>query len=183
LRALLLLLLVVTLLLLWCSVGSLTMHMRIYEQRAWRVLGVEGLVLVWGLRGLSSRLIALVLLLLARLLLRLQPLSLVVVGAILRYPALGSIAPLGAYPVEWGPVLLLLLLLLLRVGDELLLWVLRVLRVVLWWYLRLVACVLLQERVEVVLVLLSRGGQMRTGALMPLLAGVESLVLLQLLLC
>jgi hypothetical protein len=71
LRTLLLLLLVVDLLLLWCSVGSLTMHLRVYEEWAWRVLGVERLILVGGLQSLCARLVALVLLLLAGLLLRL----------------------------------------------------------------------------------------------------------------
>lgn len=56
----------------------------------------------------------------------------------MRYPALSSIAPLCAYPVEWGPVLLLL-----RVGNKLLRWMLRVLWIVLWWYLRLAVSVLL----------------------------------------
>jgi hypothetical protein len=71
LRTLLLLLLVVDLLLLWCCVGSLAMHLRVYEEWAWRVLGVERLIFVGGLRSLYARLVALVLLLLARLLLRL----------------------------------------------------------------------------------------------------------------
>lgn len=100
------------------------------------------------------------------------------VGAILRYPALSTIAPLSAHPVEWGPILLLL-----RVGNELLLWVLGMLRVVLRWYLRLAVVVLLQEWIEIVLVLLVRGGQMRAGALMPVLVSLETLALLQLLLC
>jgi hypothetical protein len=50
----------------------------------------------------------------------------------LRYPALSSIAPLSADPVEWGPILLL------RIRSVLLLWMLRMLRVVFRWYLRLV---------------------------------------------
>ena len=75
----------------------------------------------------------------------------------LRYPALGAIAPLSAYPVEWGPVVLLLL----RVARVLRWVLLRMpLGIVLGRYLRLVF--LLEERVKVVLVLLSGGGQMRT---------------------
>lgn len=176
----LLLLLIVDLLLLWCTVGRLTMRL-VHQQRAWRILGVEGLIFVGILRRLSGRLVALVLLLLAWLLLWLQSLTLVVVGAVLRYPALGSIAPLSAHPVEWGPILLLL-----RVGDELLLLllllrVLGMLRVVLGRHFRVV--VLLQEWVEVVLVLLGRRGQMQAGALVPLLLRLDTLVLLGLLLC
>jgi hypothetical protein len=107
----------------------------------------------------------------------------VVVGAILRYPALSSIAPLCAYPVEWGPVLLAL-----RIGGELLLLLLLLgmLRVVLGRYLRLVGAVLLEKGIEIVLVLLVRGGQMRAGPLLPLLRGLETMaavVQLLLLLC
>jgi hypothetical protein len=48
----------------------------------------------------------------------------------------------------------------LRVDDELLL-LLWMLRIILGRYLRLVMDVLLQKRIEIVLVLLVRGGQMR----------------------
>ena len=140
-------------------------------------MGVEGLVLVGTLRVLGGRLVALVLLLLARLLLWcLQTLSLVVVWTVLGYPALSLIAPLCAYPVEWGPIVLLLL----GVGDKLLL-LLWVLRIVLGRYLRLAVVVLLQERVKV-LVLLVRRGQMRARPLVPLLS-LKTMRLLQLLLC
>jgi hypothetical protein len=89
---------------------------------------------------------------------------------------LGSIAPLCAYPVEWGPILLAL-----RIRDKLLL-LLGVLRKVLGRYLGLAMVVLLQERIEIVLVLLGRGGQMRAGPLLPLLRGLETVGVLQLLL-
>jgi hypothetical protein len=100
-----------------------------------------------------------------------------VVGAILGYPALGSIAPLCAYPVEWGPILLAL-----RIRSKLLL-PLGVLHKVLGRYLGLAVSVLLQERIEVVLVLLGGRGQMRAGPLLlPLLRGWDAVGVLQLLL-
>lgn len=138
------------------------------------------------LGSLDVWLVALVLLLLAGLLLRLQALSLVVVGAVLRqlgYPALGAIAPLSAYPVEWGPVVLLLLL-LLRIAASVLrrMLLLMSLGIVLGRHLGLAMVFLLQKRVEVVLVLLGRRGQMRTAALLPVLASLQTLGLVQLLL-
>jgi hypothetical protein len=91
---------------------------------------------------------------------------------------LGAIAPLGAYPVEWGPAVLLLL----GAGGELLL-LLGMRRIVLGRHLGLVVALLLQERVEIVLVLLVGGGQMRTRALVPLLRWVQAVLLVQLLFC
>ena len=100
-----------------------------------------------------------------------------VIWAVLRYPALRLVAPLSAYPAKWGPIVLLLLLLLL-LGK------------VLGRHLGLVVPVALQKRVDVVLVLLRRRGQMRAGALrvpllllLLLLRGLETAVVLQLLLC
>ena len=100
-----------------------------------------------------------------------------VIWAVLRYPALRLVAPLSAYPAKWGPIVLLLLLLLLLLGK------------VLGRHLGLVVPVALQKRVDVVLVLLRRRGQMRAGALrvplllLLLLRGLETAVVLQLLLC
>jgi hypothetical protein len=72
LRALVLGRLVVDGLLVRCG-GVLRMQLGVGQKRAWRVLGIEGLIFVLILRGLDGRLVALVLLLLllARLLLRL----------------------------------------------------------------------------------------------------------------
>jgi hypothetical protein len=158
-----------------------SVQLRVRQQRAGHVLRVEGLVLALVLRWRVVWLIALVLLGgLLLLLLRLQALALVVIRRVLRYPTLCPVAPLSAYPVERGPILLLLLLLLLLgVSRELLL--LGVLWVVLRRHLGLVALVL-QERVEIVLVLLGGDGQMRARALVPLLRRVQALLLVQLLL-
>jgi hypothetical protein len=113
---------------------------------------------------LGGGLVALVLLL-AALLLCLEALSLVLVWTVLGYPALCLVAPLCAYPVEWGPIV------------RLLLWMLRI---VLGRHLRLAVAVLLQKRIEV-LVLLVRRGQMRARALPLLLGALQTMVLLQLL--
>lgn len=96
----------------------------------------------------------------------------------LRYPALGAIAPLSADPVEWGPAVVLLL----RIAHVLrrVLLLVSLLGIVLGRYLRLVF--LLEERVEVVLVLLGGGGQMLVRALLPVLAALQTLGLVQLLL-
>jgi hypothetical protein len=115
---------------------------------------------------LGGGLVALVLLL-AALLLCLEALSLVLVWTVLGYPALCLVAPFCAYPVEWGPIV------------RLLLWMLRI---VLGRHLRLAVAVLLQKRIEV-LVLLVRRGQMRARALPLLLGALQTVVLLQLLLC
>jgi hypothetical protein len=132
----------------------------------------------WSTGGCLVWLVALVQL--GRLLLRLQT-----VRRVLRYPALPcAIAPLCAYPVEWGPVLLwlgvprelLLLLLLLLLGV-----LLGVLRVVLGRHLGRVVALVLEERVVVVLVLLVGGGQVGARALVPLLVGMQALLLVQLL--
>jgi hypothetical protein len=134
----------------------LTVRLSVLKEGAWHVLGIEGLVFVGPLRVLDSGLVALVRLLLRVCLLLWQTLGLVLVGTILGYPALCLVAPLSADPVEWGPIVLVLL----RVRDELVLRLRRV-WIVLWRYLRLAMVVRLQKGVEVVLFLLVRGGQMR----------------------
>lgn len=89
----------------------------------------------------------------ASLLLRLllQTLGLVLIRAVLVYPALPAVASFSADPAKWGPTKLLLL----RVRGKLLLlaWILLVL-VVFWGYFGIVWSALLEERIEVVLVLL-----------------------------
>jgi len=143
------------------------MRLSVLEERAWHVLWAKGLVVVRGLWGLNGRLVGLVLLLLVPLLL--QTLTLVLLGAVLIYPALGRIAPLGAYPAKWGPIVLFLM----RLGNKLLLRLLPVLLIldVLGRYLGRLVAVFLQEWIEIVLVLLVGGGQMRGRplVLMPLL--------------
>lgn len=139
-----------------CSVWALTVRLSVLKEGAWHVLGIEGLVFVGPLRVLDGGLVALVRLLLLVCLLLWQTLGLVLVGTILGYPALCLVAPLSADPVEWGPIVLVLL----RVRDELVLRLRRV-WIVLWRYLGLAVVVRLQKGVEVVLFLLVRGGQMR----------------------
>lgn len=157
LRLLLLLLLVLIILLL---LGVfLRLKLGVVRVRARRRLGIKSLVLVGALLCLHLRLITLVLLLLLRLLLLGRD-TLVMVGAIVVYPALGAVAtaPFGVYSSEWGRILLLL-----RIGYKLLLGMLLVVNILRRWLRRVVF--LLEERVQVVLVLLVRHCQMRTRAL------------------
>lgn len=77
-------------------------------------------------------------------------------GAVVVYPALGVITSLRAHSSEWGPIILLLK----RVGRVLLRMLLK-LRVF-WRDVRLLVFVL-QKGVEVVLVVLVRGCEMRAG--------------------
>lgn len=148
---------------------------------------MEGLILVWVLLLWRGRwMVTLVHLRLRRtgLLRRLLPtlclrlclclsVGLVLVGAVVIYPALGPIATLSADSAEWGPTILLLVsiaaLLVLNILGR---------------HLRLVAAVaiVLEKRVQVVFVLLVGRGQMRTRALalVPLLLLRLQLLLLQL---
>lgn len=70
-------------------------------------------------------------------------------GAVLIYPALPVIAPFGVNRSEWGPILVLMMMvrqkLLRMLPGEL---------VVLWRHLRRLSIVLLKKRVEVRLVFL-----------------------------
>jgi hypothetical protein len=89
----------------------------------------------------------------------------VLVWAVVGYPALRAIAPPGVDANEWGPPVLLLV----RVVRRKLLPVLRMQLLlvcnVFWRRLRRVVVFLLQKWIQVVLVLLVRRGQMRTGPL------------------
>lgn len=69
--------------------------------------------------------------------------ALVLVGAVMVYPALLLIATFGAYSVECGPVELSLM----RVWSKMLGVLLVLVLDVLWWYLRRTG-VLLEKRVE-----------------------------------
>lgn len=150
--------------------ATLPVQLSVLEQRAWHGLWVEGLVVARGLWVLDSWLVALVLLLLLLVPWLLETLALVLLRAVLVYPALGRIASLRAYPVKWGPIVRLLQLFLTRLRRKLLRLrqVLLVLDVLGRYLGRIV---FLQEGVEVVFVLLVRGGQMRSRplVLVPLL--------------
>lgn len=150
--------------------ATLAVQLSVLEQRAWHGLRVEGLVVARGLWVLDSWLVALVLLLLLLVPWLLETLALVLLRAVLVYPALGRIASLRAYPVKWGPIVRLLQLFLTRLRRKLLRLrqVLLVLDVLGRYLGRIV---FLQEGVEVVFVLLVRGGQMRSRplVLVPLL--------------
>lgn len=150
--------------------ATLPVQLSVLEQRAWHGLRVEGLVVARGLWVLDSWLVALVLLLLLLVPWLLETLALVLLRAVLVYPALGRIASLRAYPVKWGPIVRLLQLFLTRLRRKLLRLrqVLLVLDVLGRYLGRIV---FLQEGVEVVFVLLVRGGQMRSRplVLVPLL--------------
>lgn len=106
---------------------------------------------------LNDRLVALVLLLVGLLLWWLR--TLVLIRAVVLYPALFLKATFGVYSVEWGPIVLILV----RVWNELLS-VLLIL-VVFGWHLRGIG-VLLEEGVKAwaALVLLDRCGQLWLGA-------------------
>jgi len=150
--------------------ATLAVQLSVLEQRAWHGLRVEGLVVARGLWVLDSWLVALVLLLLLLVPWLLETLALVLLRAVLVYPALGRIASLRAYPVKWGPIVRLLQLFLTRLRRKLLRLrqVLLVLDVLGRYLGRIV---FLQEGIEVVFVLLVRGGQMRSRplVLVPLL--------------
>lgn len=148
--------------------ATLPVQLSVLEQRAWHGLWVEGLVVARGLWVLDSWLVALVLLLLLLVPWLLETLALVLLRAVLVYPALGRIASLRAYPVKWGPIVRLLFLTRLRRKLLRLRQVLLVLDVLGRYLGRIV---FLQEGVEVVFVLLVRGGQMRSRplVLVPLL--------------
>lgn len=150
--------------------ATLPVQLSVLEQRAWHGLRVEGLVVARGLWVLDSWLVALVLLLLLLVPWLLETLALVLLRAVLVYPALGRIASLRAYPVKWGPIVRLLQLFLTRLRRKLLRLrqVLLVLDVLGRYLGRIV---FLQEGVEVVFVLLVRSGQMRSRplVLVPLL--------------
>jgi len=150
--------------------ATLPVQLSVLEQRAWHGLRVEGLVVARGLWVLDGWLVALVLLLLLLVPWLLETLALVLLRAVLVYPALGRIASLRAYPVKWGPIVRLLQLFLTRLRRKLLRLrqVLLVLDVLGRYLGRIV---FLQEGVEVVFVLLVRGGQMssRPLVLVPLL--------------
>jgi len=150
--------------------ATLAVQLSVLEQRAWHGLRVEGLVVARGLWVLDSWLVALVLLLLLLLLVPwlLETLALVLLRAVLVYPALGRIASLRAYPVKWGPIVRLLFLARLRRKLLRLRQVLLVLDILGRYLGRIV---FLQEGIEVVFVLLVRGGQMRSRplVLVPLL--------------
>lgn len=148
--------------------ATLPVQLSVLEQRAWHGLRVEGLVVARGLWVLDSWLVALVLLLLLLVPWLLETLALVLLRAVLVYPALGRIASLRAYPVKWGPIVRLLFLTRLRRKLLRLRQVLLVLDVLGRYLGRIV---FLQEGVEVVFVLLVRGGQMRSRplVLVPLL--------------
>jgi hypothetical protein len=168
---LLLLILVVTLLLLR---DILTVLSSVSRMRVRRTLGLKSLILGWG--RLARRWIASVLLrLMRRLVLLLLLEAVVLLGAVvlLIYPALRVITPtsFGVYAGDWGPKLLLV-----RIRCKLR-------RVRLVWAvfrgrLRRVVVVVLQERVQVVLVLLVRGGQVLAGPLplRPLCRGLQASV-------
>lgn len=127
-------------------------HLDAADERARSVLrGWVGLVVAW-IRGARRRGL-LVVLVRRRVLLWLQTL---VFGAVVVYPALGVITSLGGHPSEWGPIILVLV----RAGRVLLRMLLE-LRV-LGRHARLLVF-LLQERVEVVLVVLVRGCELRAG--------------------
>lgn len=91
------------------------------------------------------------------------------------YPALGLVAALCAYPVKWGPTVLFLMRIRAILRELLLIWH------VFGWHLGCSAAVLLQKRIEVVLVLLVGRGQMRAGLLarMPLLGPLETVALVR----
>lgn len=148
--------------------ATLPVQLSVLEQRAWHGLRVEGLVVARGLWVLDSWLVALVLLLLLLVPWLLETLALVLLRAVLVYPALGRIASLRAYPVKWGPIVRLLFLTRLRRKLLRLRQVLLVLDVLGRYLGRIV---FLQEGVEVVFVLLVRSGQMRSRplVLVPLL--------------
>lgn len=148
--------------------ATLPVQLSVLEQRAWHGLRVEGLVVARGLWVLDSWLVALVLLLLLLVPWLLETLALVLLRAVLVYPALGRIASLRAYPVKWGPIVRLLFLARLRRKLLRLRQVLLVLDVLGRYLGRIV---FLQEGVEVVFVLLVRSGQMRSRplVLVPLL--------------
>jgi len=148
--------------------ATLAVQLSVLEQRAWHGLRVEGLVVARGLWVLDSWLVALVLLLLLLVPWLLETLALVLLRAVLVYPALGRIASLRAYPVKWGPIVRLLFLTRLRRKLLRLRQVLLVLDVLGRYLGRIV---FLQEGIEVVFVLLVRGGQMRSRplVLVPLL--------------
>ena len=148
--------------------ATLAVQLSVLEQRAWHGLWVEGLVVARDLWVLDSWLVALVLLLLLLVPWLLETLALVLLRAVLVYPALGRIAALRAYPVKWGPIVLLLFLARLRRKLLRLRQILLVLDVLGRYLGRIV---FLQEGIEVVFVLLVRGGQMgsRPLVLVPLL--------------
>lgn len=124
---------------------------------AWCSWWSKGLIPVRTLGMLNDRLVALVLLLVGLLLWWLR--TLVLIRAVVLYPALFLKATFGVYSVEWGPIVLILV----RVWNELLS-VLLIL-VVFGWHLRGIG-VLLEEGVKAwaALVLLDRCGQLWLGA-------------------
>lgn len=155
------------------------MQLSVREQGAWRALWVERLILVRPLRVLHGRLVALVLLRACLLLWLLETLSLVLIGAVVVYPALGLVAALSADPAKWGPTILFLM----RVGSKLLVLLVALLVCTIFGrHLGRLVAVLLQKRIQVVLVLLVGDGQMRAGflALLPLLCGAQSVIVLRL---
>lgn len=165
------------------------MRLSVLEEGAWHVLRVEGLVVghgLWGW-GWSGRLVGFVLVLLVMVvlwvlwvLLMLLLLLLLLLRAVLIYPALGRIAALGAYPAKWGPIVLFLV----RRRHKLLLRLLQFLLVldVLGRHLGRLVVVFLEERVEVVLVLLVGGGQVGRRALVVLMPLLHTTVFLRLVL-
>lgn len=164
------------------------MRLSVLEEGAWHVLRVEGLVVghgLWGW-GWSGRLVGFVLVLLAVVVLwvlwvlLMLLLLLLLLRAVLIYPALGRIAALGAYPAKWGPIVLFLV----RRRHKLLLRLLQLLLVldVLGRHLGRLVVVFLEERVEVVLVLLVGGGQVGRRALVVLMPLLHTTVFLRLVL-
>ena len=133
LRSLLLLILVVAALLL-CKI--LTVQLSVARTRARCRLLSKLLISVRTLRLLNNWRVVLVLVLIGLLLWLLR--TLVLVGAVVIYPALLLIATFSAYSVEWGPIVLIL------VWSK----VLRVLLILNIFRRDLRCGILLEERVE-----------------------------------
>lgn len=131
-------------------------ELSVADQRAWHRLGVERLVFGGVLRVLGGWMEGLVLHVLRGHLG--AALVVVLFWAVLLYPAIAPRIP-RAHSSEWGPVVLALV----RAGREL--WRMRLVLHVLRGHLRRRVVVVLQKGVEVVLLVLVGGWEMRAGPL------------------